>query len=107
MNQTRLSKRDIKLLQAYADETACDYCAGCGNICETAVHGQIPISDIMRYLMYYRSYGERDRARALFRALPHETRQRLETVDFAAAERRCPQKMAICHIMRTAARTLT
>ena len=37
MDQTRLSRRDLNLLQAYAHETACDYCAGCGSICESAI----------------------------------------------------------------------
>ena len=106
MDRTRLSGRDLNLLQAYADETACDYCAGCGSICESAVQAQAPISDIMRYLMYYRSYGEHDRARSLFRKLPQETRQRLLTIDYTEAERRCPQKMAIRKIMQAAAETL-
>jgi len=106
MDQTKLSRRDVELLQAYADETACDYCAGCGQICEAATQGQVPVSDIMRYLMYYRSYGERDRARALFRELPFATRRRLVAIDYTEAERRCPQKMAISKVMRTAAMTL-
>jgi predicted aldo/keto reductase-like oxidoreductase len=106
MDRTRLSRRDMDLLQAYADETACDYCAGCGNICEAAIQAQAPISDIMRYLMYYRSYGEHDRARAHFRQLPQEIRQRLLTIDYTEAERRCPQKMAIREIMHDAVRTL-
>ncbi len=106
LDQTRLSRRDMELLQAYAGETACDYCAGCAHICEAAIQGQVPVSDIMRYLMYHRSYGEQERARALFHALPQAVRQRLLEIDFTAAERRCPQKMAIGKIMRTAAKKL-
>ena len=106
MNQTRLSQRDMDLLQAYAGETTCDYCAGCGHICEAAVQERVPVADIMRYLMYHRSYGEHERAKALFRELPLETRQRLLTVDYTVAEQRCPQKMAIGKIMHRAARDL-
>jgi predicted aldo/keto reductase-like oxidoreductase len=102
MDRTRLSMRDAELLQAHARETACGYCAGCGHICEAAVNGQVPVSDIMRYLMYYRSYGERDRARTLFRELPQEVRRCMLTIDYDEAERRCPQKMAIGRIMHEA-----
>lgn len=31
----------------------------------------------MRYMMYYNSYGERDRARDLFRELPHNLKDNL------------------------------
>ncbi len=106
LDQTRLSRRDMELLQAYAGETACDYCAGCAHICEAEIQGHVPVSDIMRYLMYHRSYGEHDRAKALFNELSRAVRNRLLTVDFTAAENRCPQKMAIGQIMRIAAKKL-
>jgi len=106
LDQTRLSRRDMELLQAYASETACDYCAGCAHICEAEIPGPVPVSDIMRYLMYHRSYGEHERAKALFHKLPLAVRHSLLEIDFTVAERRCPQKMAIGQIMRTAAKKL-
>lgn len=65
LNKTRLSSEDLKLMNRFAMETSSSYCAGCANLCESAVDGGAPICDVMRYLMYYHSYGDRDRARTL------------------------------------------
>jgi len=107
LNWRELSRRDMDVLKQYARETASEYCAGCAAICESAVDGKVPISDVMRYLMYYHGYGDRDRARSLFRGLPLDTRRRIAGMDYAAAERRCPQRMPIGRLMREAARELT
>ncbi|HYR03195.1 MAG TPA: aldo/keto reductase, partial [Syntrophobacteria bacterium] len=82
------------------------YCAGCTRICQTAFAAPVPVGDVMRYLMYYHDYGDRDRARALFAELPAETRSRLRQVDYSSAEERCPQKIAIGRLMREAGRIL-
>jgi predicted aldo/keto reductase-like oxidoreductase len=103
LDRTKLSSRDMKLLQEYAHETASSYCAGCANVCEAAVEGDIPISDVMRYLMYSRSYGDRDRAKSLYRQISQETRRRLASAHYSEAERRCPQGMPIGRLMREAA----
>lgn len=106
LNREKLSRQDMNLLKQYAHVTASEYCAGCAAICESAVEGHVPISDVMRYLMYYHGYGDRDRARSLFRELPLDTRRRIARRDYAAAERRCPQGMPIGSLMRKAAREL-
>ncbi len=67
MNKTAFSSRDMNLLHQYAQETHSDYCAGCTEICESTINGQVPIGDVMRYLMYCRSYGNRHQAIALFK----------------------------------------
>jgi predicted aldo/keto reductase-like oxidoreductase len=103
LDKTKLSSRDMKLLQEYAHETASGYCAGCAHVCEAAVEGDIPISDVMRYLMYSRSYGDRDRAKSLYREISQETRRRLASTHYSEAERRCPQGMPIGRLMREAA----
>jgi len=103
MDKTELSATDRKLLQQYARETHRDYCAGCSAICQSAVGEKAPIADVMRYLMYCRSYGDRDYARAEYRKIPPEIRQRLTGIDYAAAEKKCPQKMAIARLMQEAA----
>jgi predicted aldo/keto reductase-like oxidoreductase len=72
------------------------------NVCESTVNGHVPVSDVMRYLMYCRSYGDRDRARALFNELPLDTRRRMATTDYTMAERRCPQRMSIGRLMKEA-----
>ena len=106
MNTTRLSAADMNMFKQYADDTCSNYCAGCTRVCESTLAGSIPIGDIMRYLMYSRSYGDHERALAGFRRLPADVRQKLTTTDYAMAEKRCPQNMAIRALMHEAARKL-
>jgi predicted aldo/keto reductase-like oxidoreductase len=102
MKKTRLSKQDLKVLHQYAKETRSDYCAGCSDNCESTVKGEVPVSDIMRYLMYDRSYGDFDRAKSLFSQIPLDTRKKIACMDFTQAERRCPHGMAIGRLMKEA-----
>jgi len=106
MDRTSLSAEERGLLQRYALHTASGYCAGCTRLCQTALSTPVPVGDVMRYLMYYHDYGDRDRARALFAELPIETRSRLDRVDYSPAEERCPQRIAIGRLMREAGRVL-
>lgn len=102
LNRTRLSSSDQERLQRYAHETRRDYCKGCAHICEAAVDGEVPISDIMRYLMYWTSYGYRSRAENFFNQISVKRRTKMANLDYSAAERICPQQMAIGQIIRTA-----
>ena len=102
LNRTDLSARDTDLLQRYARETHSDYCAGCTQICESAVGKGVPIGDVMRYLMYCRDYGDRDYAVAQFNTIPENIRRRMADLDYSPAEKRCPRKMAIGRLMREA-----
>ena len=102
MNRTRLSNGDQKRLRRYAHETRRDYCKGCAHICEAAVDGEVPISDIMRFLMYRTSYGNHSRVEQFFKELSAQRRTKMATLDYSAAERNCPQQMAIGHIIKTA-----
>jgi predicted aldo/keto reductase-like oxidoreductase len=97
-----LSSEDLRLMEQHANETAPEYCAGCANICEPTVPHNVPISDIMKYLMYARSYGNRDLAKALYNRLPMNTRNRVAVSDYSTAEKKCPQKMAIGRLMKEA-----
>jgi predicted aldo/keto reductase-like oxidoreductase len=101
-DKTKLSSRDLDLLQQYARENRSDYCAGCTHICESTINGQVPIGDVMRYLMYCRSYGDSNHAIALFKAIPENVRAKIAGLDYSLAEKRCPQKMAIGSLMREA-----
>ncbi len=105
-DQTKLSTADFDLFAQYAHETRHGYCAGCGNVCSAAVAGLVPVSDVMRYLMYYRDYGERDLARDFYAELPDDVRAKIAELDYARAERACPQGLAIADLMRTAATLL-
>ncbi|MFZ0240488.1 MAG: aldo/keto reductase [Desulfobacterales bacterium] len=107
LDKTRLGSKETGLLRRYAHETQSDYCAGCTALCEPAVAHQPPIGDIMRCLMYSRSYANRDLAREVFRGLPHEARTRLAALDYTAAESRCPRKIAIGRLVRQAVRELS
>jgi predicted aldo/keto reductase-like oxidoreductase len=107
VNKTELSVRDTELLQRHARETQSDYCTGCTNICQSAVGENVPIGDVMRYLMYCRSYGDRHFAMAEFNKIPGKVRQRLADTDYSKAEQKCPQKMAIGHLMRDAIKELS
>jgi hypothetical protein len=107
MDRTKLSSTDGKLLQQYARETHSDYCTGCTKICESAINEKIPIGDVMRYLMYCRSYGDRDHATAEYKKIPQKIRERIATADYSMAEKKCPQKIAIAKLMQAAADELS
>ena len=107
VNKTELSVRDAELLRRYARETQSDYCTGCTNICQAAVSENVPIGDVMRYLMYCRSYGDRHYAMAEFKKIPASIRGRMDAADYSKAEQRCPQKMAIGRLMREAIKELS
>ena len=102
LDKTKLSVRDIEILRQYAQETRSHYCVGCADICESSVQGNVPISDVMRCLMYAHSYGNRARARTQFQKIPVITRRQMALTDYSLAEHRCPQKMAIGKLMKEA-----
>jgi predicted aldo/keto reductase-like oxidoreductase len=107
VNKTALSSNDKKLLTRYAGETSSGYCAGCAELCEEAIAHPVPISDILRYLMYYRNYGDQRHAIQLFNDLPHDTRKRILQVNYSRAEQRCPQNIPIAQLMRKAVARLS
>ena len=61
------------------------------------------IPDVMRYMMYYHGYGERDRARSLYRELPESLRNTIASTDYSMAESVCPHRIQIGSIMKKAA----
>lgn len=106
LDRTRLSSQDMRLLEQHARETASTYCAGCAHNCESAVEGHVPISDVMRCLMYSRGYGDGGQAKLLYHEIAQETRGLMASRDYSVAEKRCPQGMPIGRLMREAAREL-
>lgn len=106
LNRSKLSQTDMDLLQRYASETTSEYCTGCTDICEGTLNHTAPIGDVMRCLMYKQSYGDMQLAQTLFRSLPAGSRERLSRLDFSAAERRCPQGLAIGNLVKEALETL-
>jgi len=106
LDKTKLSFQDKQLLEQYAQKTAFGYCAGCANLCESVIKGNVPISDIMRYLMYYYNYGDHRRAIRLFKTIPSTTRKRLANFDYSRAEHLCPQNIPIAKLMKKAVEKL-
>jgi len=66
----------------------------------------VPVATVMRYLMYYESYGDLHRARSLYGSLSAEVRAQIGSLDYSGAEQRCPQGMAIGRLMRRAGELL-
>jgi uncharacterized protein len=95
LDKTSLTQADTDVLRKYAAETCSGYCAGCAYICNAALPDTPYTSDIMRYLMYYNSYGEQQEARALFAQIPSNVRNKLLSTDYSPAEARCPQHLPI------------
>ena len=102
MNKTRLSALEREALAGNARAGAGGYCAGCTRFCEPALAGAVPVGKVMRYLMYSRSYGNRDYARSRFHSIAPEARAAMARMDYAAAEERCPNGMPIGRLMREA-----
>ena len=102
LDKTTLTQADIEAFKQYARATCSGYCAGCANICDSALPQTSYISEVMRYLMYYNSYGEQDRARKLFAQIPSEARNKLLSADYGQAEARCPQHLPIAKLMAEA-----
>jgi len=105
-DQVKLAREEVESLRQYALETQCDYCAGCGSICQEAAGGVVPVNEVMRCLMYHRYYGEPELARETFAGLPESVRQQLTAVDYSRAEQACPRGLAIAQLMRQAAEML-
>jgi len=95
LNDTKLTDTDFDVLKKYAQATCSGYCAGCAHICDAAIAEMSYTSDIMRFLMYHNSYGDKNRAKEMFWQIPQTVRNRLLTIDYSIAEARCPQKLPI------------
>jgi predicted aldo/keto reductase-like oxidoreductase len=107
LNKNRLSEGDKQRLEHYAQRTAPGYCAGCANICESAVNLDIPISDILRYSMYNHSYGDRDTASRYFNSLATDLKANILKADYSVAEKYCPQKIRIGNLLKKITEELT
>ncbi|MGB8718417.1 MAG: aldo/keto reductase [Desulfobacterales bacterium] len=106
VDRTSLTENERQQLERYAHETFSHYCAGCSQICENAVAVKLPVGDVMRYLMYARSYGDSQDARRRFAAIPDAIRQQLTRQDYTVAEARCPRQLPIARLMGEALREL-
>lgn len=102
LDKTKLSRVDTEVFKEYAQATCRCYCAGCAHICDSALPDTPYVSDIMRCLMYYNSYGQHDRARELFARIPGNLGNRLLDIDYRLAEAHCPQHLPISELVAEA-----
>ncbi|HMK92174.1 MAG TPA: aldo/keto reductase [Thermoleophilia bacterium] len=98
LDRNALSQAERSALERYAADTRSLACDGCDHICGPAVAGPVRIGDTLRFLMYHDVYGQPEKARRLFQALPAEA-QRLAGVDFAPANRACPHGVDVAGLM--------
>lgn len=101
-----LTRSDRQVLRDYARSTKSDYCAGCAEVCSPACPEMPYIAEVMRYMMYYNSYGDLKLAKENFAMLPAAARAKLLTADYSLAEKRCPNSLPIAKIIHQAAKTL-
>ncbi len=106
MDKTQLAQADIQALRQFAQDTRQCYCTGCAGLCENALGQEAPVAEVMRCLMYWRSYGNLELARSVYSQLPTEALANMAEKDFVPAERRCPQGLAIGRLMREAEEAL-
>jgi hypothetical protein len=102
LDKTSLTAADHAALREYAEATQSSRCAGCTRLCEAALNNQVPVGDVMRALMYHRSYGDRELAWRAFGQLSETARRGLAGFDYAAAEQACPHGLPIMQLMREA-----
>jgi len=106
LDKTKLTQADTDALTEYAHATCDGYCAGCAYICNSILPDAPYINDIMRYLMYYNSYGEHDEARQLFAQIPRKVRNKLLSMDYSKVEARCPQHLPVAKLVAEAVHKL-
>jgi uncharacterized protein len=104
-DNVKLSSRDFRMLNMLAEGERSNYCQGCRK-CLSVMGAENRIPDIMRYMMYYNNYGDRDRARNLYRELPGSLKNTLASKDYSIAEAICPHGLQIGNLMRKASSLL-
>ncbi len=102
-----LTPEERKALKGYGMLLDRDYCRpGCSG-CLAACPHAVPIAEILRYRLYFHSYGEEKRAISLYRRLPAD-RSAARCVSCAApCDGTCPNGLAIRSKLVEAHRELT
>lgn len=90
-----LTPEEKKALKGYGMLLDPDYCRpGCAG-CVAACPNGVPIADILRYRLYFGSYGEEKHAMSLYRKLPRERSAARCASCGGPCEANCPHHLAI------------
>ncbi len=90
-----LTPDDKKALEEYGLLLDRDYCRpGCG-ACLSACPSDVPIHDILRYRMYFHSYGREKYAMGLYAALPDARRAIRCSSCSGPCTDRCPHRLSV------------
>lgn len=92
---TKLDRPDLKLLARYQREAGPVYCrVSCGE-CLSACPRGVPVNDILRYSMYYESYGRERNAMELYAALDPSRRAGACAACEAPCQAACPYGLGV------------
>jgi len=105
VDRYELGQAEWEELGKYADATRGEACDGCDHICGPKVDAPVKIGATLRFLMYHDMYGEKEKAKKLFRELPPEAQQ-IAGVDFRPANDACPLGVDVVKHMQRAAKVL-
>jgi aryl-alcohol dehydrogenase-like predicted oxidoreductase len=101
-----LSRAEWGMLSRYAEEMYDRYCRFCGT-CEQECPHEVAVADVMRYEMYFTSYGRQKEAMSLYASLPRERTARACVDCAGACEGSCPFGRRIRDGLREAHATLS
>jgi predicted aldo/keto reductase-like oxidoreductase len=87
------SAEDGKILSAQAETIRPLYCRECGS-CDGACPKGLPVSDVVRYVMYAEGYGHFEMGYNRFQRLPEEVKA-VRCSDCAACAVKCPNGVSI------------
>lgn len=101
IDESPLDSELNEILSEYADITGKYFCRRCG-LCEKENPDKVPIFDVIEMLMYSRRYGMNESMVKNFEQMPPGIQARINSGDYSAAEKKCPQKMPIGQLMKEA-----
>lgn len=99
IDPAKLTRAEIEELRRYASMTRSIACDGCDHICNEAMGGNVPIGDLMRYLMYRDVYGQAEEAQTLLNSLSINM-PAIAATDFSPAMAVCPCNIDLNHHLK-------
>lgn len=103
LDQSKLARADIEMLNEYRKATSHLSCLGCSHICKKAMPEMPYVADVLRYMVYHNGHCHHQMAKQNYVKLPEEIRKNIKNFDYSKAEAVCPQKIAIGNLIHEAA----